>query len=68
MEKIELKINGLHCNGCSSRLERVLNGMDGVESKVSLEDKKAYIQYDNNKVSLDEIKESIEDAGFSVEE
>lgn len=68
MEKIELKITGMHCNGCSSRLEKVLNGMDFVEAQVSFEDKKAVIEYDNEKVELDDIVESINDAGFEVEE
>lgn len=68
MEKIELKISGMHCNGCSSRLEKVLNGMDFVEAHVSFEEKKASIQYDKEKVAIDKIIESINDAGFEVEE
>ncbi len=68
MKLVELNIEGMHCNGCSTRLEKVLNEMDGVSAKVSLEDKKAKIEYDEEKVNLEEVIEAIEDAGFSVEE
>lgn len=69
MKEIELKIKGMHCTGCSTRLEKVLNNQDGVEkAKVSLEDAKADITFDENKIGLNEIKEAIEDAGFEAEE
>ena len=67
MKEIKLKIEGMHCTGCSTRLEKVLNNVDGVESaKVSLEEKKADIKYDKTQVSEKELIEAIEDAGFKV--
>ena len=68
MEKTVLKIEGMHCSGCSTRLERVLNGIEGVSAKVSLENKNASFEYDTQKVTLDQICEAIEDAGFEVKE
>lgn len=68
MKETNLKIEGMHCAGCSTRLEKVLNNLEGVETaKVSLEEKKATIKYDETKISLENIKESIEDAGFKGE-
>lgn len=68
MKETNLKIEGMHCTGCSTRLEKVLNNLEGVEiAKVSLEEKKATIKYDETKISLENIKESIEDAGFKGE-
>ena len=32
MKKISLKIEGMHCEGCSNRLTRVLKNLDGVNS------------------------------------
>ena len=64
MEKTILKIEGMHCSGCSIRLERVLNGIEGVSAKVSLENKNASVEYDTKKVTLNQICEAIEDAGF----
>ena len=58
----------MHCTGCSTRLEKVLNNLEGVETaKVILEEKKATIKYDETKISLESIKEAIEDAGFKGE-
>ena len=67
MKEIKLKIEGMHCTGCSNRLEKVLNNVDGVESaKVSLEEKKADIKYDETQISEKELIEAVEDAGFKV--
>lgn len=68
MKETNLKIEGMHCAGCSTRLEKVLNNLEGVKTaKVSLEEKKATIKYDETKISLESIKEAIEDAGFKGE-
>ena len=68
MKETNLKIEGMHCAGCSTRLEKVLNNLEGVETaKVSLEEKKATIKYDETKINIETIKEAIEDAGFKGE-
>ena len=65
MREIKLKIEGMHCAGCSNRLEKILNNVDGVESaKVSLEEKSADIKYNEEEVELNTILQEIEDAGF----
>ena len=66
--KICLKIKGMHCEGCSRRLEKVLNAQNGVkDSRDSLEEEKSDIEYDENLISVEELKEVVEDAGFDVE-
>ena len=68
MKEIKLKIEGMHCTGCSTRLERVLNNLEGVEeAKVSLEEKQATIKLDETKTNIENIKEAIADAGFKGE-
>ena len=68
MKELKFKIEGMHCTGCSTRLQKVLNNLDGVEeAEVSLEEKQAMIKYDEDKISIEEIKEVIEDAGFKAE-
>ena len=68
MKETNLKIEGMHCAGCSTRLEKILNNLEGVEkAKVSLEEKKATIKYDETKINIENIKEAIEDAGFKGE-
>ena len=67
MKEVKLNIEGMHCTGCSTRLEKVLNNVDGVEgAKVSLEEKKADIKYDETQVSEKELIEAVEDTGFKA--
>ena len=68
MKEIKLKIEGMHCTGCSNRLEKVLNNSEGVEkATVSFEQKEATITYNENQTSIEKIKEDIQDAGFKGE-
>ena len=56
MKEIVLKIEGMHCNGCSTRLERVLNNLEGVnKAKVELEKAEAKIEFDETKISIEKI-------------
>lgn len=67
MKDIQFNIEGMHCAGCSNRLERVLNNLEGIDSvSVSLENKAAKICYNETKITLKEIKKSIIDSGFEV--
>lgn len=68
MKNIELKIEGMHCTGCSMRLEKVLNNLNGVQkASVNLETGKANIEFDEKETNVEEIKLAIEDAGFKGE-
>ena len=68
MKVIKLKIEGMHCTGCSSRLEKVLNNTDGVESAtVSFEKKQAIITYNESQTDIEQIKQIIQDTGFKGE-
>lgn len=67
MKKISLKIEGMHCEGCSKRLTKVLSNVEGVKAvEVSLENKLAKIEYDEEIAKVEDFKEAIEDAGFEV--
>ena len=68
MENIILKINGMKCTGCSQRVEKALKNTDGItDASVNLETRKANISYNKNKISIDEICDTITDVGFEVE-
>lgn len=60
-------VEGMMCEHCSMRLQKVLSAIDGVNSaQVSLKEKTARI---NAQEGLnDKLKEAIEDAGFEVTE
>ncbi len=67
MKKVEIKIEGMHCEGCSKRLTKVLSNVEGANTvEVSLEKKLADIEYDETIVKLEDFYEAIEDAGFEV--
>ena len=67
MNKVEIKIEGMHCEGCSKRLAKVLNNVEGVNTvEVSLENKVAKIEYDESIAKIEDFQEAIEDAGFVV--
>lgn len=67
MKKIVLGIEGMHCEGCVKRLTNVLSELDGVSNvKVSLENKNAEVEYDEDKLELDDIKQGVSDAGFDA--
>ena len=69
MKKIVLGIEGMHCDGCVNRLTKVLKALDGVvDAKVSLENKSVEIEYDENELELDDIKQAVSDAGFEAKE
>lgn len=68
MKEIKLNIKGMHCEGCSSRLERILKNLDGVKNaSVSLENKSAIITFDESVITENSIKEAILDGGFEGE-
>ena len=67
MKKVEIKVEGMHCEGCSKRLTKVLNNIEGVNTaEVSLENKLANIEYDETIAKIEDFYEAIEDAGFEV--
>ena len=67
MKKVEIKIEGMHCEGCSKRLTKVLSNVEGVNmAEVSLENKLADIEYDETSAKIEDFYEAIEDAGFEV--
>ncbi|MDP4278736.1 MAG: metal-transporting ATPase, partial [Bacteroidota bacterium] len=67
MEKKILSIEGMSCAHCSTRVEKALNALDGVEARVSLNDKKAYVTT-NSQVSNDTLKKAVIMAGYDVVE
>lgn len=67
METIQLGIHGMTCNGCVNSVTKVLQALPGVSSvEVSLEQKRAVVQYDPALVGADQFKAAIEDAGYDV--
>lgn len=64
MNKV-MKIEGMMCSHCTGRVDKALNGIDGVTAKVSLEDKCAYITL-SKEVSDQTLTQAVTDAGYEV--
>jgi copper chaperone len=67
LEKITLKVEGMSCNHCVNAIEGSVGKLDGVSStKVNLKDGNVEVEFNSSKVSLDKIKDTIDDQGYDV--
>ena len=67
MEKIELKVEGMTCGGCSSSVEKALNAQSGIQAvSASHEEDKVSVDFDPAIIAQAAIEAAIEDAGFDV--
>ena len=65
MKKVLLKIDGMTCSACSSGLEKYLNKQEGIkQASINLIMNNANIEYDDEKLSLDQVEKFVEKAGF----
>ena len=65
MKKIVLNIEGMTCSACSNGLEKYLNRQDGIkEASVNLVLATALIEYDETKISRNDLDRFIKEAGF----
>lgn len=65
MKEITLKVEGMSCGHCVNAIEGTLKNL-GASGKVDLAEKAVSISYDESKLSLDKIKEAIEDQGYDI--
>ena len=65
--KAEIKISGMHCASCALNVEKSLNKLEGVaKAQVNFGTEKATVEYDANKVELQELEDTVEEAGYGV--
>ena len=64
-QTLELGIEGMTCAACATRLEKVLNRMNGVEAAVNLASERARIRYRPGVVTTGQLLESVAGAGFA---
>ncbi|GGE34046.1 copper-exporting P-type ATPase A [Pullulanibacillus camelliae] len=61
-----LGITGMTCAACSTRIEKVLNKMEGVQANVNLALESAQVTYDEEKSGIDDIITRIDKLGYGV--
>ena len=65
MNKIVLKITGMHCVSCAVSIETYLKKQKGVKSViVNYASEKTYIEFNPQKISLKQIQDSIQKLGY----
>jgi copper chaperone len=67
METTQIKIDGMHCDGCVKSVTRMLSAVPGVgKVDVSLAEGKASVAYDPAKAGLADFRRAVERAGFKA--
>lgn len=62
-----LDVEGMSCGHCKTAVTHALKELNGVSNvSVDLEKGKVDVLYDDSKVSLNKMKEAIEDQGYDV--
>lgn len=68
MQNITLNVQGMSCGHCVKAVEGSVGQLTGIEQvKVNLAESQVDIAFDEAQVSLDKIKETIEDQGYETE-
>ncbi|WP_419960292.1 copper chaperone CopZ [Psychrobacillus sp. BM2] len=67
VNQVSLNVKGMSCGHCVSSVENSVGKLDGVnEVKVHLDSGKVDISFEEDKVSLEVIKETIDDQGYDI--
>jgi len=67
MIDVTLKVDGMSCEHCVNAITKSLLSLDGIKDvKVNLNNKTVFVKYDSTKISLDSIKNDIEEQGYDI--
>jgi copper chaperone len=67
MEKVTLNVHGMSCGHCVKAVEGSVGALEGVSSvAVDLKAKTVEVVFNQQEVTLDKIKETIDDQGYDV--
>ena len=67
MEKKTIAILGMMCAGCSARVEKRLNELEGIQTaSVNLPARTALVEYDPQQISLQQMKDELAKIGYDM--
>lgn len=66
MKTAIIRIDGMTCNGCASSVTRALEALPVANVRVSVEDKRAELEYDERRITLADVIAAVENAGFDA--
>ncbi|MDQ0157564.1 copper chaperone CopZ [Robertmurraya andreesenii] len=68
MSNVVLNVKGMSCGHCVKAVEGSVGKLQGVNTvKVNLEEGTVAVDYNHDEVTVDKIKETIDDQGYDVE-
>lgn len=68
MKETIIKVEGMVCGGCENRVQNALKVIEGVENVIADHTNGIVTVTAKEEVSINTIKETIEDLGFEVKE
>lgn len=67
MTKVKFSIEGMHCGSCAAGIQMVVQNLDGVvKASASWDNKNGEVEFDEDKVKLDDILKAIEELGYKA--
>lgn len=67
MDKTVLNVEGMSCSHCENAIKKAVSALNGVDSvSVDLNAKTVTVEYNAANITLDAIKEVIEEQGYDV--
>lgn len=67
MTKLNLQIEGMHCGACATGIQMLVSQEDGVkEIFVDYNKKEGVLEFDESKVTKEQIFKSIEELGYKA--
>ena len=63
-ERVRLDLEGMTCASCAARIEKRLNGLDGVEATVNYAADTAAVTFDPAVVTVDDLLATVAAAGY----
>ncbi len=67
METIDIKIAGMTCQHCTNFVKMTVEELEGVENcEVSLDEAKAHVQFDAQKIQAADIVKAVDETHFEV--
>lgn len=64
--EVELAVQGMTCAACAARIEKKLNGIDGVEAAVNYATESAMVAYDGTSLEQSALIQAVVDAGYNA--
>lgn len=65
-QTLDLRIDGMTCAACSTRLEGVLNRLPGVDARINLASERARVRFTPGLASVEALIQAVAKAGFSA--